>query len=326
MTVAMSVRIIFPKNERRQGFVLRTVHQVDIDSSWRQLTDVAEILLPRNVRYFESENVGEVFQRGDKVIIQLGYDDNLITEFVGYISRVSADIPILISCQDEMFKVKQIPVNYSHPDVSLKKLLSDLIPGYEIDALEGCQLGAVRFSKTTVDEVLEKLQQDMKLYTYVEPTTKKIVSGKIYADNSDDSSFLFDLERNVVSNDLSYRNKDDIRVKVNGILIKSGDKIEYSYGDDDADKNIDWQFLVKTKAELEVEVKRMYEANKLGGYDGSFTAFGAPSVQHGRKASLRSSLYKDREGTYYIEGVYKSFGISGYRQQIKLGNLYERGN
>ena len=201
-----------------------------------------------------------------------------------------------------------------------------MIPNYEIDALEGCQLGAVRFSKTTVGEVLEKLQQDMKLYTYVEPTTKKIVSGKIYADNSDENAFSFDLERNVVSNDLSYRNKDDIRVKVIGIIIKSGDKIEYSYGDDDADKYIDWQFLVKTKAELEVEVKRMYEANKLGGYDGSFTAFGAPSVQHGRKASLRSSLYKDREGTYYIEGVYKSFGISGYRQQIKLGNLYERGN
>lgn len=324
MTVAMSVNIIFPKTDRRDRLIIRRVNNVEIESSWKQLTDKAEITLPRNVSFFEKNKLRDVFRRGDRVIIQLGYDEVLITEFTGYIQQVSANIPVLVKCQNEMFKIKQIPVNYSSADISLEKLLNDIIPGYEIDALEGCQLGKVRFAQTTVGEVLEKLQQDMKIYTYVEPGTKKIISGKIYSDNSDDKPFLFDLERNIVSNDLNYKNKDDVRVKVNGTAINGGEKLEFSFGDADADKNIDWQFLVKTQPDLEAQVKRMYEQNKIDGFEGSFTAFGIPSVTHGRKVKLTSTLYPDRQGTYYVEGVSKTFGTSGYRQQIKLGNLYER--
>lgn len=326
MTVAMCAKVIFPGNDRRNSLVIRKVSEVIIESSWKQLTDTAEIKLPRNVTFFDRKNVREVFKRGDRVIIQLGYDDLLITEFTGYIAQVSANFPILIKCEDEMFMVKKIPVNYSKGSVNLQNLLNDLIPGYEIDALEGCELGKVRFSKTTVGEVLEKLQSQMKLYTYVEPGTKKIVSGKIYADNSNDKPYAFDLERNTVSNDLNYRNAEDVRVKVKGTSIRSGKKLEYSYGDDDADKNIDWQFLVKTQADLEAQVKRLYEANKTDGFEGNFTGFGIPSVTHGRKVKLTSSLYPDRQGTYYVEGVNKTFGTGGYRQQIKLGNLYERRN
>lgn len=326
MTVAMCAKIVFPATERRKALEVRQPAEVMTESSWRQLTDTAEISLPRNVTFFDRKNIQDVFRRGDRVIIQLGYDGVLITEFTGYIVQVSANVPVLIKCEDEMFAIKKIPVNYSNGSVNLQKLLTDLIPGYEIDALEGCELGKVRFSKTTVGEVLEKLQSDMKIYTYIEPGTKKIVSGKIYADNSNDKPFLFDLERNVVSNDLSYRNKEDIRVKVTGTAIRAGEKMEFAYGDEDADKNIDWQFLTVTQADLEAQVKRMYEANKTDGFEGSFTSFGIPSVTHGRKAKLTSSLYPDREGTYYIEGVNKSFGTGGYRQQIKLGNLYERRN
>ncbi|MDD3458549.1 MAG: hypothetical protein PHO74_03650, partial [Weeksellaceae bacterium] len=92
---------------------------IKIESNWRQLTDTAEITLPRNVLFFEENDLREVFKRGDSVEIKLGYDDVLITEFTGYISQVFANIPILIRCQNEMFKVKQIPVNYSHANVSL---------------------------------------------------------------------------------------------------------------------------------------------------------------------------------------------------------------
>ena len=48
--------------------------------------------------------------------------------------------------------------------------------------------------------------------------------------------------------------------------------------------------------------------------------FGIPSVQHGQKVKLTSSLYEDRQGTYYIDSVKKTFRKdSGYRQEIGLG-------
>lgn len=326
MTVAMCAYILFSANDIRKSFAMRRINSVEIESSWRMLTDTATITLPRNVMEFDRSKVRDVFKRGDAVTIYLGYNDRMYSEFSGYISQVSADIPIELKCEDEMFMIKKIPVNFSSVDISLDVLLKSIIKGYEIDALEGCELGKVRFTKTNVGAVLEKLQSEFKIYTYIEPGTKKIVSGKIYADNSDEQAYMFDLDRNIVSNDLVYRNKDDVRVKVTGTAIKSGEKLEYSFGDEDADKNIDWQFLVSTQKDLEEAVKRMYDANKSDGFDGSFTGFGVPSVLHGRKARLVSTRYPDRDGVYYIEGVNKSFDTGGYRQQIKIGNLYERRN
>ena len=321
MTLAMCARITFSR-EGRKDIVILKPSEIEIESSWKLLTDTAIIRLPRNVQYFDKFNVKEVFKRGDAVKIELGYDGNLFTEFTGYITEVSASIPIIIKCQDEMFKVKQIPVNFSAKTIKLNELLTNIIPGYSIDSAEGLQLGKVRFSKTNVGAVLEKLQSDLKIYTYLEPTTKTIVSGKIYADNSDQNIVNFNLERNAVSNDLQYRNREDITVKVNGTCIDKGVKIEYSFGDDPAEKNIEWQFNVKTKPELEVQVKRFYNANKRDGFDGSFTAFGIPRVQHGWKVNLKSLIYPERDGIYYVESVTKTFKKAEYRQQIKLGNRY----
>ena len=317
----MCARITFSRDGRKDIVILKP-SEVEIESSWKILTDTAIIRLPRNVKYFDKFKVREVFKRGDRVKIELGYDGVLTTEFTGYITEVSASIPIEIKCQDEMFKVKQLPVNFSAKSIQLEKLLKQIIPGYQIDAMEGLELGTVRFAKTTVGEVLDKLNSELKIYTYIEPNTKTIVSGKIYADNSDQNIVNFNLERNAVSNDLQYRNREDITVKVNGSCISKGVKIEYSYGDNNADKNIEWQFSVRTKPELEIQVKRFYEANKRDGFDGSFTAFGIPRVQHGWKVNLKSYIYPDRDGIYYVESVTKTFKKAEYRQQIKLGNRY----
>lgn len=320
----MNVHIIFEATEHRKAIELSRVHAVFIESSWQQLTDLAEIHLPRNVRYFDKQQVKQLFRRGDPVEIKLGYDGVLETQFLGYVKRVSADIPIRIECEDEMFQVKKIPVNYSHPDVLLNDMLKELVPGYEIEALEGVELGAVRFSQTTVGEVLEKLQQEFKLYTFFKPRTKTLISGKVYSSQEESSISGFDLERSVVSNHLEYLHRDDILVKVNGTAINKGEKLEYEYGDDQADKNINWQFSVKNQSALKEAVKRFYEANKRDGFIGSFVGFGVPSVQQGQKIQLNSSLYEDREGIYYIDGVNKSFSSNGYRQQIIVGNQYEQ--
>lgn len=324
MTVAMTAKIVFPARGDRPELTIRQPSNVTLESSWRQLTGIATVVLPRNVSYFDRENVKEVFRRGDSVEIYLGYDENMILEFVGYVKETSAAIPIEIKCQDEMFKIKSVPVNFSSPDITLQGLMDKILPGVEKDVLEGVELGAVRFSRTTVGEVLEKLQTQMKLYSYIAPGTKKLVCGKIYADDSDTPASIFDLERNVVENRLEYRNREDILVKVRGTAMGGGKKLEYEFGDNDPDKNIEWQFNVKTQSALEAEVKRFYEANKKDGFSGSFTAFGIPSVQHGRRADISSTLYPDRNGVYYIDGVTKTFDTGGYRQEINLGNRYER--
>lgn len=320
MAFAQTCNIEFKKNERRESIRLTQVTEIVIETSWNLLTATAEIVLPRNIKTFDKQKVKEIFRKGDAVIISFGYDGKNNEEFRGYISEISADIPIRIKMQDEMWKLKQIEVNYSSPNVSLQEFLNTILPGYSIDALEGVQLGSIRFSKTTASEVLEKLKQDpWKLSSYFitkggKPT---LVCGKNYSDN-DSVSIPFHLERNCVSQSLNYVRKDDISVLIKGVsTLNDGTKIEVEYGD----KNGQTRQLVhynKTKSELEVLVKLDYEKYKQDRFDGTFIAFGIPSVAHGARITLRSGLYEDRNGTYLVEGVTKTFGKDGIRQVIKL--------
>lgn len=320
MTVSMTGILKFPEWKGRGYFEVRKFNSIEIETSWKLLTDRASFTLPRNVRFFEKQKIRDIFRRGMPVEIWLGYDGNNKLEFSGYITEVSADIPITIKCEDEMWKLKQIPVNYSSKNVTLEKCLQDIIPNYDIDALEGLNLGAVRFSRTSVGKVLEKLQQDWNLYSYTKG--KQLVCGKYYADDSELPPVYFHLEKNCVSNDLQYQRAEDILIKIKAIsTLKNGKKIEVVVGDEDGVERQLSYYNIEVKAELKKLAELDYKKSKKDGFDGSFTAFGVPSVSHGQKAVLVSELYGDRNGKYYVESITKTFNKGdGYKQEIKTGD------
>lgn len=320
MTLTMTCKIVFHKNDRRDNIILNRVTEIEYESSWKEMTDRGSLTLPRNVRYFDKYNVREVFRKGDQVTVYFGYDGNNEKEFEGYISEVSADIPIVIKFEDEMFNVRKIPVNYAAANTGLKELLQKIIPGYEIDALEGVQLGAVRLSKTGVGAVLEKLQSDWGLYTYMRGKT--LVCGKYYADESQYKPVKFNLERNCVSTALNYKKKEDVSLKIKVVsTLSNGKKIEVdNIGDKDGNERQLTFYNIEIKAELERLGKLEYEKYKVDRFEGSFTAFGIPTVRHGLKVAIASNLYDDRVGNYYIEKVVKKFSPSGIRQDITLGD------
>lgn len=312
----MSCKISLPDTIGNVG-AIRHPSTVRIETGWKFLTSHAEITLPRNVAWFDRYRVQEIFKRGTRVIIELGYDGILTREFEGYITQVSADIPIRIKCEDEMWKLKQMPVNYSSASVTLQKLLADICPGYSIDALEGVQLGAVRLTQTTVAAVLEKIQSEYGLYSYMKGL--QLVCGKYYADDSDVKPVDINLER-IPSNDLNYRDPGYAHLKIRGkgASIK-GTKLEYEFGEGGGDVMVMEYKTAQVMAELMRRVKEDYDKARRGGFDGTITAFGWPRVQHGWKADLTSVIYPDRNGTYYIDAVTKTFGPDGYRQEISLG-------
>lgn len=320
-TYTMTCKLILPKTQYREEIILFKLESVRIESSWQLLTDKATITLPRKIlkKPYDRKEVRNMIRRGDKIIVALGYNGINLKQFEGYITEVSADIPIKLKCEDEMWKLKQIPVNYSNRNVTLDKLLKDLLPGYDIDANEGEQLGSVRFSETTVSQVLEKLQQEKSIYSYFKDG--KLVSGKIYADDTAVPSHIFKLERNAVSNNLQYRRGDDIKVLIIARAIIKGQKTEFKIGEEGGDVyklNYTGHEVIALD-DLKRKAQTDYDTKKADGFDGSFTAFGIPSVHHGEKVDLESRLYTDRNGVYYIEGVNKTFSKEGYRQEIKLG-------
>jgi hypothetical protein len=320
MTLTQVCKIIFHKTERRDEIVITQCTKIEYESTWKEITDRGSLTLPRNVKFFDKNKVRDTFRRGDAITVYFGYDGNLVKEFEGYITEVAADIPIVIKFEDEMYNVKRLPVNFSSPNITLQDLFQIMIPGYELDILEGVTLGAVRLAKTQVGAVLEKIKQDWGLYTYMRGKT--VVCGKYYADDSSENKVNFHLERNCVSTSLNYKNKEDVQIKIKVVsTLTNGTKIEVdNIGDKDGNERQLTFYNITLKAELERLGKLEYEKYKVDRFDGSFVGFGIPSVRHGLRCELKSSLYEDREGIYYIEKVGKTFEIGGIRQTITLGD------
>ena len=325
MVLAMVCKITFPATENRSEMVLKKINSAHIESGWKRLTDTAIITIPRKAVYLESGKkritfyeVKNTFKKGDPVIIELGYNGNLVKEFQGYITHVSADIPIKIKCEDEMYQLKKLPVNASFRKTDLQGLLNKIAPGYSVDALE-VQLGSLRFAKTTVAKVLKYLKDEYSLYSYMKE--KQLVCGKVYADNSNDAIVKLNLEQNVVNNQLNYKDKEDVLIRINAVsTLPNGSKIEVTVGDQTGEERQLTYYGIELQAELKKLATEDLKKYKVDGFTGGIKCFGIPVIIHGNKVQLESKQYPDRNGLYYVEETIINFDSSGLRREVRLGN------
>ncbi|MBK5213360.1 MAG: hypothetical protein JJE55_06845 [Flavobacteriaceae bacterium] len=307
---ALCAKITFEASRGREAIVLRKPTSVIVEKSWKMLTDTAIITIARNVRDFDKQKVRDVFRPGDPVKIELGYDGEYYEEFVGFISRVSADIPIKIWCEDAMWKLKQQPVNISKPSTTLKALMDEVVTDYTIDAAE-YEIGPARYPQKTVALVLDDLKKRFGFFSYMKG--EKLVVGKIYADDTGTPPVDLHLEKQVYSNNLEYQFADDVIVKVFvESTLSNGKKLKAEVGEDGGDVIRVPHFGIKDEETLKKLAKVDYDKYKVNRYKGGITTFGIPAIEHGWKVNLSSDLYPDREGLYYVDSIKVSFG-EGYR-------------
>lgn len=321
MTLAMVSKIVFAETAAHGEIVIRKCNSVKIESSWELLTDTATIVLPRNVRDFDKLNVKQIFKKGDPVEIYLGYDENLLLEFTGFISEVSADIPVKIKCDDYMYLLKKHPVNVSMRSTKLSDLIKLIVPeGIEVDVAD-INIGTKRFPNTTAAKILEELQEN-NIFSYFKG--KKLIVGKIYSDDAAEL-VIFNFAKNVVDNNLQYKNKEDVIIKIIATsTLPKGRKLKAEFGDDFGQEQHLSYYNITLQAELLKLAKADYDKYKVEGFDGNITGFGIPSVAHGMKVQIISYQYLDRRGLYFIKKVTKEFDDSPkYRQTIELDKKAE---
>ena len=134
------------------------VESIRIENSTEKFTDTAKIVLPREFKQavkngdrfsIADKKLLDVIKIGDSITIEAGYNGEYHTEFVGYITKIGAEAPIEIECEDEMYKLKKAqPIKKLYSAVDLKVLLRDIAPGYEIEtfkeAYTHCPTGAIK--------------------------------------------------------------------------------------------------------------------------------------------------------------------------------------
>lgn len=316
MTLAIVTKIVFPASNGRPEIMIRKVNSVKIESTWETLTDKATIILPRNVKDFDKMKVREIFRKGDPVIIYLGYNEVFVEEFNGFITAVSADIPVKIECEDMMYLLKKHPVSISMRNTSLQDLIKAIVPaGIETDVAD-INIGTKRWPRTTAAQILEELQE-AKIYSYFRGKT--LVVGKIYSDDKE-PPVIFDFSKNVVDNQLNYKHKDDVMIKIIATSnLPKGKKLKVEVGDHfGTEMNLSY-YNITVEAELTKLAKLDYDKYKVDGFEGHIVVFGIPSVRHGMKGLIKSVQYPDRNGTYWIKKVDKEVSDNAtYRQNVHL--------
>lgn len=315
------------ESEDSQGVIggsvwkVRNVESVEITGDGETLTDTCVIKLPKKARWGMSGNEVPI-RRGDEVKVWLGYNDVLELRFSGYVKDVSAKTPTVITCEDEMFRLKnKAAKKKAYQNVTLSALLDDQLEGLNIaryrdenSSEQEVVLGDLRIEATTVAGVLNDLKKNFGVSSFFAliDDVPTLFSFVVFPDKRRNAG-VFSEGKNIIDNDLEYRRGDDVMIKVRGVSILSDNsRIEYAEGE--GEEKIIYRYNLN-KEELVQVVKNELKREKWNGLQGSFTTFGKPRVE---KMDVLDLAIGSANGRYQVRGVDVSFGSSGFRQRVEL--------
>ena len=307
------------------NFSLSNLPVIDckIKKSRKTLTNTATITLPRNLKIFnnsQSVDINTIIQRKATVSIQIGYNGNLVTRFVGFVSNVGAQIPVTIDCEDMMWLLKQDNHLKSWgKGTRLLDIVKFLYPTGNV-VVADMEIGGLTAKNQSTAQVLDSLKKfGLQCYFDTDATGNITLyvdfPGKTY---STSQQVVFDFYQNIIDNKLEYKLQEDLQVKITATsTLDNGQIIPITVGDEGGEENT-LKYYNMDKPNLQQIVDSELAKIKYTGYRGTFTAFGEPLINLGDQTVLQDPLYPEHNGTYLTESVDISFGVDGYRQEPEL--------
>lgn len=300
------------------GYKVKTLTEVKITTSVLNLSDTATITMPG--QYLNTwRKIEDKVHVGDAVTIKLGYDNDLETEFTGYLKRISRDNNALVlECEDALWLTNKAVADMEYKSISLKELLTAVLAQVDPEMTVECDYDftyekMVVFKSTALD-VLKKVHEDTKANIWFEGKTLHV--HPVYQQAKGDKPVIYDTEVNVQSNELKWKDATDKRVMVEVKYIDSdGTLSTKQYGVNGGEKVT--RYVNATDSDLVKAAENEYNLWNYSGYEGSLTGWLVPVVKAGGSVRLRD---KERpEGVYYVTGVEIEFGRNGAKRKVTLG-------
>lgn len=293
------------------------VNAVEITRDTEKLTTEAKITMPKKVKWDKADKIP--VKRGDSVKISLGYDDNLQTAFVGYVRDVGFKTPIVITCEDEMFRLKQMPTKKkAYRSVSLETLLKDQGISYRLNIMGEQALGAYRVTADTVAALLGKLsEQGIRSFFRYENGAPVLYCGVLFERDTSPAQ-VFKTGLNIISDQsLGQQKAENMRLRVKAVsLMPDNKKIKVEVGDADGEHRTLHTYN-KTESELKAWAEQEIKRLKRDGLTGSFTTFGHTLVDC--LDAIGIVIDGVKSGVYQVKKNVIKYGDGGYRQEITLG-------
>lgn len=305
------------------SYKLGLLQSVEIEKSVDLLTQTAVIVLPA-AAYNRSLDREEYIKVGDSVLIKLGYNDQLMTEFEGYIQRIDIDDENLtINCEDSMY----LTCKKINPKVFTKCKVKD-IASYCAQALDfdlDCTIDIENhyFEKFTISpddtvySTLSKLKDATNGQIYITDNKKLNVHSPYSLKKGE---VIYDFALNIEESDLKYSSENDhlFMVVVNGVGI-DGKQIKVTEGKAGGDvENVEKNIPMSEEA-LQNVAKNRLDLKSYTGYEGSIKTWLVPFVEPTWSAKIIDKDYNYREGIYYVTGVKTTFDESGGVRTVDIG-------
>lgn len=304
------------EGERR--WQLEEVTAVEITRDTEKLTDECKITLPKKVKW---DGAAEIpVRRGDRVSVELGYDDDLQAAFTGYVRDVGFKTPIVLTCEDEMFKLKQQAAQKkAYRNVDIETLLKDQGISYEIRVLGEQRLGQYRVTADTVASLLGKLQQQgVRSFFRMEAGQPVLYCGVLFERETTPSQ-VFATGVNIIDDQSLEQQKADtmrLRVKAVSLMPDNKKKVKVEVGDADGELRVLHTYN-KTESELKAWAEQEMKRLKRDGLTGSFKTFGYRLAD--KLDVIGIKIDGEKKGCYQVKKNVIKYDTGGFRQEITLG-------
>lgn len=313
-------------------YTFNNVNDVNIESSWNQLTDTCTLTIPRKVKW-EGKDLAAgnnpAISVGDVVKIELGYNFQYSTYFEGYVTSISVKTPVTIECQDAFWFLKQCSGSFTLGKGStltnvldeVKKIYnaSNIKKQYGVNLiftpLANTVIGSFRADRVSMAFVLSSLKDKLGIISF--SRNNVLYSGLAYYDNQR-SIVQRIFNYNIISDSLEYRKATDIKIK---LVVKSVDNKNLKaveVGDVDGDTRTYYVAGMTTQAQMKDVGERELPRYKYTGWFGSFVTFGDVFIKHGDIIDLVDNVIADRNGKFLVKKVTTKFGVGGFRNEIEL--------
>jgi len=235
---------------RSDTFILDFVNDLEVSSSWKNLTDTAKFVIPKNIIFktkdgnsYDLSGKGKnitaginppFILRGDRISIEAGYwfydaEGNeqrppTTTIFNGFISKVKIKIPIEIECEDNMWLLKQTTAPNKVFKGTLEAMVKELITplGFSlVDHPQGIttNVGVFRTQDETIGEVLDRLRKDLRIESWFRGNNLHCSSIVYFPNEIADPQQVFEFQSNIIDDSLDYSRIDDITLGANAISV-----------------------------------------------------------------------------------------------------------
>lgn len=303
------------------GYRLKMVEKVSIKRSVELLADTATVTLPATV-FNKTISIEDKIKVGDAVEIELGYNDDLKTEFKGYLKSIKTDGGSLtLELEDDIYLFRKSVKDEEMKDASVKKILENIcsqVGGFSVSCDYDFTYDKFVINNATGYDVLKKIQDEASPNIYLKD--KVLHVHPQYAEIFGEARYDFGKNIEREGTDLKYNSEDERKflIVVEG-TDETGATVSVEKGVTGGDKMTLKLPGVSSRSSLEQKAQSVLEQKVYTGYEGSFQTWLVPYVDAGYKVAITDPDYEVKNGTYYVISVETTFSKDGGVRKITLG-------